>query len=51
MKTLILTVAALLALCTVAEAGLFHRRDGSKRQPVKNTLKAVGGCVGGSCRR
>lgn len=55
MRTLI-TAALLAALslamvASTAEAGIFRRRDGTARQPVKKTVQAVKAAVGCHCNR
>jgi len=52
MNRIAIALVALLCLASVSEAGLFRKRDGSKRTPVRSTLRAAGGvfhCSAGSC--
>ena len=53
MKKIIgLALLLVLALNAVSEAGIFRKRNGEKRAPVRNTLRVLGGhCHGDSCHR
>lgn len=55
MKRIALALLIVAAFASFAEAGIFRKRDGSRRTPVRTVLKAggkvFGGCANGSCGR
>lgn len=52
---LVLAVLLCLSFVAVSEAGLFRKRCGGKRKPVRNVVKAVvpngAVCPGGQCTK
>lgn len=44
-----LAIIALMFITATCEAGLFRKRNGDRRTPVRSVLR--GGCAGGSCHR
>lgn len=55
MKKFGMLVAALLVIscfAQAAEAGIFRKRNGEVRRPIRNSTHHVfgGGCAGGVCR-